>query len=418
MAIIHIAMYDAVNSITRKYQTYSTLPDDATNACLDTAISAAASATLVKLFPKETARITDAKNADLPWARQACTAAGSDEAAGTALGNEAAKRILDDRATDKAPATEKDVGTQDQAMQSPDKYVYIPADAGKWQPDPHPESRIRAAVGYDWGKVRPFVISPEQFEQAKPPTPPAPSDPAYTALYDEVQSLGAVNSSTRKPHETFNGVFWAYDGTPSLCAPPRLYNQVALKVLSDNIARRPDLREPSGLIRYLTVIHTAMADVGIAAWEAKWREAYWRPVTAIQYGDDGNTDTVTDASWFPLGAPATNGRGPNFTPPFPAYPSGHAAFGGALFQVLREFWGENTSFVFVSDEFNGLNFPAGGGPARTYKSKEYSRLSEPEWENARSRIWLGIHWQIDADAGITQGNMIGKFVYDGRFLAR
>lgn len=97
IAIVHIAMFDAVNAITKQYQLYTSLPDDTKNACIDTAISAAAGGTLLKLFPKEKSRITDAVNADLPWARQACTGAGSDEAAGTAVGSEAAKLILDDR---------------------------------------------------------------------------------------------------------------------------------------------------------------------------------------------------------------------------------------------------------------------------------------------------------------------------------
>ena len=91
-----------------------------------------------------------------------------------------------------------------------------------------------------------------------------------------------------------------------------------------------------------------MADAGIAIWESKYFYQFWRPVTGIREADagtgptgagDGNPATVGDPTFTPLGAPASNLTGPNFTPPFPAYPSGHAGFGGALFQTLRRFYG-------------------------------------------------------------------------------
>src|SRR6185369_17018809 len=90
-------------------------------------------------------------------------------------------------------------------------------------------------------------------------------------------------------------------------------------------------------------------------WESKYWYQFWRPVAGIREADsDGNPDTVGDPTFSPLGAPASNLTGPNFTPPFPAYPSGHAGFGGAVFQVLRRFYGtDDIAFTFVSDEFNG-----------------------------------------------------------------
>lgn len=264
------------------------------------------------------------------------------------------------------------------------------------------------------------MLTPKAFADAKPKPPKPLTDPEYTNEYNEVVNLGSATSTIRSPAEELAGNFWAYDGTPRLCAPPRLYNQLALQVYEQNIRKRPDLvgySDVSGLARYLALLNTAMADAGIAAWEAKWHYKFWRPVTGIHYPDDGNPKTATDAAWVPYGAPATNGK-KNFTPPFPAYPSGHATFGGAIFQVLREIWGENTSFNFVSDEFNGLNFAAGQANARPFVEKTYLRFSDPEWENGRSRIWLGIHWQMDAKAGIEQGNKIGKFVFENKFQPR
>ena len=106
-----------------------------------------------------------------------------------------------------------------------------------------------------------------------------------------------------------------------------------------------------------------MADAGIDAWGAKYQYDLWRPVTAIRAGNtDGNPLTVADPTWIPLGAPADNGtpitdptHPANFTPPFPAYVSGHATFGGALFRVMADFFGtDRVRFTLPSDEFNGV----------------------------------------------------------------
>jgi hypothetical protein len=99
------------------------------------------------------------------------------------------------------------------------------------------------------------------------------------------------------------------------------------------------------IARLFALVNVALADAGIASWDSKFFYQYWRPVTAIRAESDPN--------FYPLGAPATNTAGPNFTPPFPAYTSGHATFGGALFQMLRHFWPDETPFTFISDEFNG-----------------------------------------------------------------
>src|SRR4029077_17318694 len=98
-------------------------------------------------------------------------------------------------------------------------------------------------------------------------------------------------------------------------------------------------------------------DAGIACWESKYFYQLWRPVAGIRESDpgmgptglgDGNPATVADQAWTPLGAPASNTMGPNFTPPFPSYPSGHPTFGGTLFQVMRRFFGTNDiAFTFV-----------------------------------------------------------------------
>src|SRR5438045_8992680 len=100
---------------------------------------------------------------------------------------------------------------------------------------------------------------------------------------------------------------------------------------------------PLELARLLALINVSMADAGIAVWESKYFYQFWRPITGIRESDpgtgasgtgDGNAGTTGDPACRPLGAPATNLTGPNFTPPFPAYPSGHAGFGGARIEAL------------------------------------------------------------------------------------
>ncbi len=167
-----------------------------------------------------------------------------------------------------------------------------------------------------------------------------------------------------------------------------------------------------------------MADAGVAIWESKYAYQFWRPVTGIREADegtgptgagDGNPETVGDPTCTPLGAPASNLTGPNFTPPFPAYPSGHAGFGGALFQILRHFYGtDDIAFTFVSDEFNGVT-QDNEGNVRPLVPRSFSSLSEAEEENSQSRIYLGIHWAFDKTEGIAQGRRVADYVFENVF---
>src|SRR5690606_28294814 len=149
--------------------------------------------------------------------------------------------------------------------------------------------------------------------------------------------------------------------------------------------------------RLLALANVAMADAAIGIWESKYYWDFWRPVTGIREADegtgptgagDGNPLTVGDPTFTPFGAPASNTGDPNFTPPFPAYPSGHAGFGGALFQTLRRFFGtDEIAFTFVSDEYNGITLD-NEGRVRELKPRSFVSLSEAEEENGQSRIYL------------------------------
>ena len=398
IAIVHIAMFEALNSITGGFRSYVNLSPKSGRASADAAIAQAAHDTLVQLWPSQ-APAFDQKLAD----DLAVITDVQLKANGIAFGKRAANAILALRAADGSQHPEPKVNID-----------FIPSnEAGHWRQDP--VSHHPLALGAHWSEVTPFVLVSSQ--QYRVPPPPGMNSPEYTAAFNEAKRLGGDGIDTpteRTPEQTEIGIYWAYDGTPSLCAPPRLYNQIAV-----HIAKQ---RGTTGinLVRLLALVNTAMADAGIAIWESKYFYQFWRPITGIRESDpgtgpsgtgDGNPDTIGDPVCKPLGAPASNLMGPNFTPPFPAYPSGHAGFGGALFQVLRDFYGtDNIAFTFVSDELNGVT-KDNAGNIRPLIPRSFSTLSQAEEENGQSRIYLGIHWSFDKSEGIAQGRNVGHFVF-------
>jgi membrane-associated phospholipid phosphatase len=261
------------------------------------------------------------------------------------------------------------------------------------------------------------MLSASQFRAAPPPSL---TSTRYTAAYDEVKRLGGDGITTptdRTPQQTIAGIYWAYDGTPNLSAPPRLYNQITVVIANQRGTGRFAVVH---LARLLALVNTAMADAGLACWESKYVYKLWRPIGGIREGDtDGNPDTAADPDYSPLGAPASNiNPGVNFTPPFPAYPSGHATFGAALFQILRHFYGtDRIPFTFVSDEFNGLTTDNQGN-VRPRIPRSFPNLSVAEQENGQSRIYLGIHWEFDKTAGIAQGRRVADLVWNRAFQRR
>jgi hypothetical protein len=288
---------------------------------------------------------------------------------------------------------------------------------GHWRQDPIGLQPI--ALGAHWGECVPFVL--QSGSQFRVPPPPAMNSADYTAVYNEVKAVGGDGVTTptsRTPEQSFIGVFWAYDGTPSLCAPPRLYNQITVHIADQMHLGAADLA------RLLALTNTAMADAGMAIWDSKYYYDFWRPVGGIRESDpgtgptmvgDGNPNTAGDINFTPMGAPASNLTGPNFTPPFPSYPSGHAGFGGALFQTMRRFFGtDNIAFTFVSDEFNGVT-KDNSGHVRPYMPRSFTNLSQAEEENGQSRIYLGIHWKFDKTQGIAQGRNVANYVFDHAF---
>jgi hypothetical protein len=405
MAIVHVAIFDAVNAIARRYRGFTNIPDAPVGAAMDAAIAQAAHDTLVVLYPSQRAQCDALLAEELAAIRDS-----RGKTDGIRVGQRAARAILalttDDGSDHAEPLLRTDFQTSDRP--------------GNWRQDP--VSQIPVALGAHWGEVRPLVIpSASRF---RVPPPPGMNTEAYTRAYDEVKRLGGDGETTptsRTEDQTHAGIYWAYDGTPSLCAPPRLYNQIAVQIADQMHTDTVDLA------RLLALLNVTMSDAGIASWESKYYYQVWRPISGIRESDpgtgptgrgDGNARTIGDPRFTPLGAPASNLQGPNFTPPFPAYPSGHAVFGGALFQTLRNIYGrDDIRFTFVSDELNGETLD-NEGIARPLLPRTFRSLSQAEEENGQSRIYLGIHWSFDKTAGIAQGRQVANYVYRNAFRPR
>jgi hypothetical protein len=403
VAIVQIAVFDAVNSILGGYQRYTRIPRASSPSSVDAAILAAAHDTLIALWPSQKPMFDQLYRDDL---RRIVVKNDTQKQNGIAVGRQAARLILALRTNDNSAGADPRMDGEWPTSDQP----------GHWRQDPI--GRAPIAMGAHWGAVRTFVLAGSA--QFRTPAPPAMNSAAYTAAFNEVKALGGdgVHTATeRTADQTHVGIFWAYDGTPSLCAPPRLYNQVAAE-----ISKRET--RVIRLARLFALVNVSMADAGIASWESKYFWDFWRPVTGVRESDpgtgptglgDGNDATIGDPTFWPLGAPASNLTGVDFTPPFPSYPSGHATFGGALFQTLRNFYGtDRIAFTFTSDEFNGET-RENDGTVRPYLPRSFENLSQAEEENGQSRIYLGIHWSFDKTEGIRQGRRIANYVYTHAF---
>ncbi|HMI84940.1 MAG TPA: vanadium-dependent haloperoxidase [Polyangiaceae bacterium] len=406
LAIAHIALFEAANAATGgAYRSYLGLAPD-TSASVDAAIAQGTHDALVALYPSLRSYGDRALAIDLSLIPN-----GTAKTRGIDLGRRAAAAILARRANDGSQHLEPRLGIE----------YFPPVGPGLWSQDPI--SQVPIALGAFWFRVAPFVM--QSASQFRAPAPPALNSSAYTAAFNEVARLGGCGSNVadcsggfatptqRTSDQTIAGIFWGYDGTPGLGTPPRLYNQITVQIA---MGRGTNALQ---LARLLALTNVAMSDAALACWETKYVYDHWRPITGIRRAnEDGNSSTAQNATFSPLGAPATNTTGPNFTPPFPAYTSGHSTIGSSVFQTLRLFYGTDAiPFTFVSDEFNGNNRDNRGN-VRPRLPRSFSSLTQAEDENGQSRIYLGIHWAHDKNFGRTQGRNVAQFIMSNVFLPR
>ena len=416
LAIIHLAARDAYAKVTNAYPAkLAGLPPKpaglgATDDIGTSAVLGAGIRACTLLYPDFTAFINE----------QAAIIGSGVSTAAMTYGCEIAEKWVASRQGDGSALPQLDT-------------MYSDA-PGHHRPDPNnspitnPASKADT-FGRTWGQCPPFVLGNVATDAPLGP-PPAITAQAYAKAFDDVFVNGRDNITQRKPefqHKALVGIFWGYDGSSKLGTPPRLYNEVVIQS-ADFIG----LTNPAK-INVLAAINAAMADAGIAAWYWKYVYDFWRPVVAIREAEvgfgpsklgDGNTHRKHkgDPFWKPLGAPRSNPipplkagfEGDNFTPNFPAYPSGHATFGTACFETFAMLLNKQTkdiSVKFISNEFNGTTTD-NLGALRPIWEQTFT-LKEAIEQNKVSRIYLGVHWSFDA----TGGETVGKAVADKVVLA-
>lgn len=255
----------------------------------------------------------------------------------------------------------------------------------------------------------------------------------YEDALIEVHAKGGaagLASTTRSCDETVAALYWAYDGANLIGTPPRLYNQI-LRVVAWNMsaAVADEKKKTSEFVRLFALANVAMADAGKFSWKEKYRFELWRPLSGVREHDPSadpagvgseHVGPLADPFWLALGAPETNTDRQSFKPPFPAYPSGHATFGAACFQITRLYYDslgratvtsngtDDIEFEFVSEEMDGVSrdlhqpyrpdVPITDQPGliRTHVRRKFRSLWRAIYENAYSRVWLGVHWRFDA----------------------
>ncbi len=356
LAILHTAIYDAVNSIDRTHQPYKFLVDAPAGTSPEAAAVSVAYEIMTVLYQPFRAQADDLYETWLSTVSQNTAITN-----GLAFGKRIAQLALQDRSAD---GSSTDV-------------PYIPSDvAGQWRRTP---PFFRPPLTPQWRYVTPFCLP--ELESFLPGPPPALDSPEYAEDLNYVKAIGGLTSTLRTEEQTLIAKFWSDFSYTSM--PPGHWHLIAATV---SRSQNNSLAENARLFALLSV---AQADGAIACWEVKFRYNFWRPVTAIQRAnEDNNPLTEADPSWAQL-LPS---------PPFPSYTSGHSTFSKASAQVLTHFYGTDAiTFSATGDATPGV--------IRTFNS--FAVCAD---EVGMSRVYGGFHYMFDNVAGKDCGRKVGDYV--------
>jgi hypothetical protein len=353
-AVVHIAMHDAVNAVDPRYKAYAFNGRDA-DADPVAAAASAAHTVLVALLPAKNQMLDSSLQESLK-----SIGAGNARDRGVALGKQAAAAILQNRANDGAaqdPIAQVPVSNQPGVYQAVPPFNFLFA--------PH------------WENVKLFGL--ERKDQFRPAPQPALNSTAYAEAFEEVKSVGMLNSTTRTADQSAYAKYW-YEFSEAG------WNRVARTV---SASKKLNLHDAA---RLFALVDMALADAYIAGWDAKIHYNFWRPYTAIRAAaNDGNDATAPVADWEPSEP----------TPPVHDYPSTHSALGNAAATVLARLLGDQTPFTMTS--FTAV--PKGA-------ERSFNSFSQAADENADSRVMAGIHFRFSCEAGQGLGDKIGNWVVD------
>jgi len=348
VAMVQVAMFDAINSIERRYRPYLAQLPTPTTASKDAAAAAAAGSVLAGLHPQAQGELNGATTAYLSNIPD-----GDAKSQGISLGEAVAAKILEARAKDGA-----DVADAYRPKTKPGVYVPTPI-----------------TVASMWPNVKPFAMtSPSQF---RPEPPIALTSEQWASDYNEIRELGGRASSKRTAKQTEDARFWSITG-------PQATDPVARQLVA---VKRMDLVDSA---RFMALAAVALADAYIAVMDAKYHYEFWRPVTAIRNGDtDDNPATERDATWQPI----------DNTPMHPEYPCAHCIGSAALAAV-----GEA---VFGTADVPEIAVTSSSAPGITHR---WTNLHAYADEVAYARIWAGFHYRFSVRDGQDMGRKIGQYV--------
>jgi hypothetical protein len=353
MAIVHIAMHDAVQAIQQRFETYSS-GITPTSGSVIAAASKAARDVLVNRFPAQTEAINSTYQAYLT----AHQLTNSDP--GVAAGTQAAAAIIKMR-------------EGDGAYPLPPPTFFGGTEPGQWPPTVFNAAGEALPMAGSWlATSRTFAVrDSSQFFSG---TPPRITSRQYTEEYNEVKALGRNVDSTRTPDQTAIAVFYSD-------SPPNYWNRT-MRWPTDRY-----ITDVGDSARMFALVNIAMADAIMTSWQSKIHHNVWRPSTAIQLGEsDGNRRTVGDPSWQPLFA----------NPNYPDYTSGANSLGGAATEMLRMF--------FRTDR---VNFSVIG----VNSNRDYTRFSDAGSDVVEARIYMGIHFRFADVAARSSGQRVARWVY-------
>jgi hypothetical protein len=348
IAMTQVAMFDAVNSIERKYRPYLVQLPASQNTSKDAAAAAAAGTVLAGINPQAKDEMKAALAAYL-----AAIPDSPGKAEGVRLGEAVGGKILEARANDGADAT-------DAYRPRTTPGVYVPT--------------VPTAVPH-WPRVKPFAMT--SGSQFRPGAPIALKSAEWAANYNEIKERGGRSSVARSPRQTENARFWlATDG--------RVYYPVLRAVAEGKKLSVMDCA------RLYALAAVARADAFIAVFDAKYHYEFWRPVTAIRNGDiDGNAATERDPGWQPI----------DTTPMHPEYPCAHCISSASLAGVVRA--------VFGTDEIPEASITSPTAPGIVHR---FTNLRSFTKEVAEARIWAGFHWRFSTKIGQDMGDRIAEYV--------
>jgi hypothetical protein len=347
MAIVHVAMFDAVNTIERRYRPYLVQFPTAPKVSTEAAAAAAAGAVMVGLYPQDAA-LTDTRAAYL------ATIPNSEaKSEGIKIGEAVAAKVLEACAQDGADAL-------DSYRPKTGPGIYVPT---------------ALTVGSTWPNLKPLAIaSPAQF---RPQPPVALSSEKWATDYREIRDLGGRASVKRSPRQTEDARFWLAPG-------PIIYYPVVRQVAA---AKKLDAVDSA---RFMALIAVARSDAFVAVFDAKYHYDFWRPITAIRNGDmDDNPATERDATWQPI----------DVTPSHPEYPCAHCIMAGSIASVVEQ--------VFGSGDVAEVVLTSPTAPGVTHRWTNLWAMAD---EVSQARIWAGFHYRFSTQVGKDMGRKIGQYV--------